>query len=129
MHLSAQTHYQAELDAGRFCIQQCTQCTRHVFTPRELCPHCGASPLRWVRASGQGTVYSTSTVARKSDAGGSGGAMPGSTGAGKAPACIIGQREAQAVAIGIAPCAIGGSEHITHGGCATDGRCDAIYRC
>src|SRR5260221_1027163 len=60
----------AELDAGRFCIQQCTQCTRHVFTPRELCPHCGASPLRWVRASGQGTVYSTSTVARKSDAGG-----------------------------------------------------------
>src|SRR5260221_7855955 len=25
----------AELDAGRFCIQQCTQCTRHVFTPRE----------------------------------------------------------------------------------------------
>ncbi|WP_416820408.1 Zn-ribbon domain-containing OB-fold protein [Delftia tsuruhatensis] len=70
MHLSAQTHYQAELDAGRFCIQQCPQCTRHVFTPRELCPHCGASPLRWVRASGQGTVYSTSTVARKSDAGG-----------------------------------------------------------
>src|SRR5258708_10098461 len=67
MHLSAQTHYQAELDAGRFCIQQCTQCTRHVFTPRELCPHCGASPLRWVRASGQGTVYSTSTVARKRD--------------------------------------------------------------
>jgi uncharacterized OB-fold protein len=59
MHLSAQTHYQAELDAGRFCIQQCPQCARHVF-----------SPMRWVRASGQGTVYSTSTVARKSDAGG-----------------------------------------------------------
>ena len=70
MHLSAQTHYQAELDAGRFCLQQCPQCQSHVFTPRELCPHCGASPLRWVRASGQGTVYSTSTVARKSDAGG-----------------------------------------------------------
>lgn len=70
MHLSAQTHYQAELDAGRFCIQQCPQCERHVFTPRELCPHCGASPLRWVRASGAGTVYSTSTVARKSEAGG-----------------------------------------------------------
>ena len=70
MHLSAQTHYQAELDAGRFCLQHCPQCQNHVFTPRELCPHCGASPLRWVRASGQGTVYSTSTVARKSDAGG-----------------------------------------------------------
>ena len=70
MHLTAQTHYQAELDAGRFCIQHCPQCQQHVFTPRELCPHCGASPLRWVRASGLGTVYSTSTIARKPDAGG-----------------------------------------------------------
>ena len=70
MHLSAQTHYQAELDAGRFCIQHCPQCQQHVFNPRELCPHCGASGLHWVRASGQGTVYSTSTIARKADAGG-----------------------------------------------------------
>ena len=70
MHLSAQTHYQAELDAGRFCLQQCPQCQSHVFTPRELCPHCGASPLRWVRASGLGTVYSATTIARKLDAGG-----------------------------------------------------------
>lgn len=70
MHLTAQTHYQAELDAGRFCLQHCPQCQHHVFTPRELCPHCGASPLRWVRASGQGVVYSTTTIARKADAGG-----------------------------------------------------------
>ena len=70
MHLSAQTHYQAELDAGRFAIQQCTACQQHVLTPRELCPHCGASPLRWVRPSGQGTVYSTTTIARKAEAGG-----------------------------------------------------------
>ena len=70
MQMSAQTHYQAELDAGRFCIQQCPQCSQHVFTPRELCPHCGASPLKWVRASGAGTVYSTSTIARKPEAGG-----------------------------------------------------------
>lgn len=70
MHLSAQTHYQAELDAGRFCLQQCLQCARHVFTPRELCPHCGAGTLRWVRASGAGTVYSVSTIARQRDEGG-----------------------------------------------------------
>lgn len=70
MQLSAYTHYQAELDAGRFCIQHCPQCQHHVFTPRELCPHCGASPLQWVSASGRGTVYSTSTIARKVDAGG-----------------------------------------------------------
>ncbi len=70
MQMSAQTHYQAELDAGRFCIQQCPQCQKHVFNPRELCPHCGAGSLRWVRASGLGTVYSTSTIHRKPDAGG-----------------------------------------------------------
>ena len=70
MHLSAQTHYQAELGAGRFCLQQCPQCQSHVFTPPELCPHCGTSPLRWVRASGLGTVYSATTIARKADAGG-----------------------------------------------------------
>jgi uncharacterized OB-fold protein len=70
MQMTAQTHYQAELDAGRFALQQCPQCDRHVFTPRELCPHCGASPLRWVRASGRGSVYSSSTIARKAEAGG-----------------------------------------------------------
>ncbi|GAA3989373.1 hypothetical protein GCM10022279_10620 [Comamonas faecalis] len=70
MHVSAQTHYQAELDAGRFCIQHCPQCQHFNFPPRELCPHCGAAGLRWVRASGGGTVYSTSTIARKQDAGG-----------------------------------------------------------
>jgi len=70
MHMSAQTHYQAELDAGRFCIQRCPQCERHVFFPRELCPHCGAGALRWVKASGLGTVYAASTIHRKSDAGG-----------------------------------------------------------
>ena len=70
MHLTAQTHYQAELDAGRFCLQRCPQCQQHNFPPRELCPHCGAGNLAWVRASGQGVVYSTSTIARKADAGG-----------------------------------------------------------
>ena len=70
MHLSALTHYQAELDVGRFCIQQCLQCQHHIFNPRELCPHCGSDTLRWVRPSGQGTVYSSTTIARKPDAGG-----------------------------------------------------------
>lgn len=70
MHMSASIHYQAELDAGRFCIQHCSACARHVFTPRELCPHCGAAGLRWVRPSGRGTVYSCSTIQRKPEAGG-----------------------------------------------------------
>jgi len=70
MRMSVRTHYQAELDAGRFCVQRCPQCQRHVLGPRELCPCCGASPLHWVRASGLGTVYSASTIHRKAEAGG-----------------------------------------------------------
>ena len=71
MHMTAHTHYQAELDAGRFRLQQCGDCSRHIFPPRELCPHCGAGALRWTPARGTGSVYSTSTIARKPDAGGS----------------------------------------------------------
>ncbi len=71
MHMTAHTHYQAELDAGRFRIQQCEHCSRHVFPPRELCPHCGAAALHWTAPRGGGAVYSASTVARKAEAGGS----------------------------------------------------------
>lgn len=58
------------LKNGVFRIQRCTACTRHVFYPRVLCPHCGSLELAWVDASGDGTVYSTTVVHRKADAGG-----------------------------------------------------------
>ena len=35
-----------------------------------ICPHCGADKLDWVAASGSGTVYSTTVVRRKPEAGG-----------------------------------------------------------
>ena len=62
--------YFDRLAAGRFEIQQCAACRRHVFYPRVLCPHCGAGQLDWVAASGRGTVYSTTVVRRKSADGG-----------------------------------------------------------
>lgn len=71
MHTPAQTHYQAELDAGRFTIQRCSACRGHVFPPRELCPHCGVSALEWVTPAGAGTVYSSSSIARRPQDGGS----------------------------------------------------------
>ncbi|WP_326538298.1 Zn-ribbon domain-containing OB-fold protein [Pseudorhodoferax sp.] len=58
----AELRYQAALDKGRFEIQCCDDCRRHVFYPRQLCPHCGSAALRWVRPGGWGTVYSTTTV-------------------------------------------------------------------
>lgn len=65
-----QAHHQAELDAGRFFIQRCGACHRHVYHPRTLCPHCGAGALAWVAPAGTGTVYAVTTVARKAEDGG-----------------------------------------------------------
>ena len=66
----AEARYQAQLNEGRFLIQCCDGCSRHVFYPRVVCPHCGGDSLAWVEPKGTGVVYSTTTVRRKPDAGG-----------------------------------------------------------
>ena len=66
----AEAHYRAALNEGRFLIQRCDGCPRHVFYPRVVCPHCGGSSLAWVDPKGTGAVYSTTTVRRKPEAGG-----------------------------------------------------------
>jgi uncharacterized OB-fold protein len=58
------------LAQGRFHIQHCTACGQHVFYPRALCTHCGSAQLEWVAPSGAGSVYSSTTVRRKPQAGG-----------------------------------------------------------
>jgi uncharacterized OB-fold protein len=65
-----EAHYVAALNAGRFLIQRCEACTRHVFYPRQVCPHCASASLAWVEPRGTGSVYSTTTVRRKPEAGG-----------------------------------------------------------
>lgn len=62
--------YQAMLNRGEFRIQRCTACVKHIYFPREICPHCGADSPDWVEPSGLGTVYAVTTVRRKADAGG-----------------------------------------------------------
>lgn len=62
--------YHEALKAGSFQIQRCGACEKHVFYPRVLCSHCGSPSLSWVTPSGNGTVYSTTVVRRKADAGG-----------------------------------------------------------
>ncbi|MEO7127291.1 MAG: OB-fold domain-containing protein [Rhodoferax sp.] len=65
-----QASHQAALDQGRFLIQHCKACGRHVYFPREICPHCGGESLDLVAPSGLGTVYSVTTMRRKAEAGG-----------------------------------------------------------
>ncbi|KQP14181.1 Zn-ribbon domain-containing OB-fold protein [Pseudorhodoferax sp. Leaf267] len=65
-----QARHQAALDAGHFLIKRCGGCSRHVYFPRELCPHCGSAELELVAPAGTGTVYAARTVRRKAEAGG-----------------------------------------------------------
>ena len=65
-----QAFHQLELDAGRFLIQRCTACAKHVYFPRESCPHCGSGALEWAAPQGTGTVYAVTTVRRKPAEGG-----------------------------------------------------------
>lgn len=65
-----QARYFAALAEGRFEIQHCVTCQACQFFPRTVCMHCGGMALSWIRPTGRGTIYSTSIVRRKPDAGG-----------------------------------------------------------
>lgn len=62
--------FRKALAAGEFNIQHCGSCGKHVFYPRALCNHCGSPNLTWKKASGRGTVYSTSTERYRPEQGG-----------------------------------------------------------
>lgn len=62
--------FRERLSQGRFEIQRCAGCAKHVFYPRVVCPYCGHHRLDWVAASGAGTVYSTTVVRRRPADGG-----------------------------------------------------------
>ena len=58
---------QAFVDAareGRFVLPHCDDCGRTHWYPRLVCPHCFSTRLQWRAASGEGVVYSHSTMRR-----------------------------------------------------------------
>lgn len=62
--------FQDGLARGEFNIQRCADCGTHVFYPRHLCTECGSAKLEWKRASGHGTVHSTTIIRQRPEAGG-----------------------------------------------------------
>ena len=68
--IGIQARHQQALDQGHFLIQHCGACDRHVYFPRELCPHCGALAPALMAPKGGGTVAAVTTIRRKADAGG-----------------------------------------------------------
>lgn len=47
---------------GKLLIQRCADCSMFVFFPRELCPNCWSSDIKWVESNGTGEVVSHSLV-------------------------------------------------------------------
>lgn len=62
--------WQAHLREGRFMLQQCNDCSRFVFQPRLVCPHCAGVSLSWRPAGTGATVHATTVVARRAVDGG-----------------------------------------------------------
>jgi uncharacterized OB-fold protein len=54
--------YWEGLARGELRIQQCDNCSRHIFYPRSICPHCFSQKLSWITAAGRGTIYSYTVV-------------------------------------------------------------------
>lgn len=50
--------YWEGLALGELRIQRCKTCSKAVFYPRSICPHCHADQPAWIVASGRGTIYS-----------------------------------------------------------------------
>ncbi|MCZ6867369.1 MAG: Zn-ribbon domain-containing OB-fold protein [Dehalococcoidia bacterium] len=49
---------------GELLIQRCQDCNQYQFYPRGICANCFTGKVRWVKASGKGTVW-TFTVTRQ----------------------------------------------------------------
>ena len=49
---------------NKLLIQQCKNCSKHIFYPRILCPHCFSEKVEWVESTGKGKIYSY-TIARR----------------------------------------------------------------
>ncbi|MSQ06806.1 MAG: Zn-ribbon domain-containing OB-fold protein [Dehalococcoidia bacterium] len=42
---------------GQLLIQKCDACGEYQFYPRGICANCWSGPIKWVKASGRGTVW------------------------------------------------------------------------
>ena len=55
--------FYAAAEKGKFMIRRCTSCKKAHWYPRAVCPFCFGS-TEWEEASGEGTIYSFSTMLR-----------------------------------------------------------------
>ena len=53
-------------EEGRLLGKRCTDCGRHHWYPRCICPFCGSANTAWVPLSGRGSIHAFSTLRRAS---------------------------------------------------------------
>ncbi|MBR9986660.1 MAG: Zn-ribbon domain-containing OB-fold protein [Desulfosarcina sp.] len=46
----------------KLLIQLCSDCKKHIFYPRMVCPYCFSDNIEWAEASGKATIYSFTVV-------------------------------------------------------------------
>jgi uncharacterized protein len=64
MPIQPDKEFQAHLAAGRFMLPADGE-GRPFFPPRAVAPGTASTDVRWIEASGRGTVYSATTVYKK----------------------------------------------------------------
>ena len=52
------------VNRGELLIQRCDDCSKHIFYPRSICPHCFSENISWVKSEGKGRIYSYTVVHR-----------------------------------------------------------------
>ncbi|MDF1856454.1 OB-fold domain-containing protein [Pseudooceanicola sp.] len=62
--------FQRALANGEILLPKCNDCGAYHFFPRVLCPHCHGAAISWERATGAGSVHTTTIVRRKPERGG-----------------------------------------------------------
>jgi len=46
----------------KLLLQKCSDCGKHIFYPRLLCPACFSDNIDWIEASGKGNIYTYTVV-------------------------------------------------------------------
>lgn len=64
-HVHPEQEFLAYLEQGEFMLQRSRSSGNFLFYPRVAEPGTGATDLEWVKASGAGTVYSTTVIRQK----------------------------------------------------------------
>jgi len=49
---------------GRLLVKRCNDCGETHYYPRDICPHCLSANTEWAESSGNGTIYSYSTMGK-----------------------------------------------------------------